>query len=139
MIFVNRVDGSRIDEPSVLDESRDADVASVEVELKILSVPLSAEFKVEAILCLEGDRRKKLVGRDVSVVPGLRFADFVDELDPAHNRPRNLDAADPIAEVGEIPTSDGCDSLNLVSSVCKVSFVTMLVKLTKSFTNSSAL
>jgi hypothetical protein len=77
-------------------------VASVE-ELSMLSVPPpSIELNVEAMLFFEGDRRRKLTGREGAVRPGLtlRFIDFVEEFDPAHNRPRNLVAADPMFSDG---------------------------------------
>jgi hypothetical protein len=92
----------RTEVTSALEESRDILVASVE-ELNMLSVPPpSVELRVEAMLFFEGDRRKKLAGREGAARPGLtlRLTDLVEEFDPAHNRPRNLVAADPMFSDG---------------------------------------
>jgi hypothetical protein len=52
----------------------------------------SIELSVEVMLCLDGVRRT-LARADILPLLGLRLKDFVGELDPAQNRPRNLDAA----------------------------------------------
>jgi hypothetical protein len=90
-----------VDEPSVFDESRDTLVASVDVLNMLSDPPPSIEFSVDAMLCFDGDRRKKLTGREGAVRPGLRLAGFVNPFEPAHNRPRNRDAADPTFSEGE--------------------------------------
>ena len=81
--------------PSVFEESREIDVASVEELIMLSDPPPSIEFKVEAILCFEGERFKKLEGRAGAVRPGLRLVDLVDEFELVHKRPRNLDATEP--------------------------------------------
>jgi len=44
------------------------------------------------------------------VRPGLRFVDFVEEFEPAHNRPKNREADDPtLSDVAA--ASATCDSL----------------------------
>jgi hypothetical protein len=111
-MLVRRVDCARTDEPSVLDESRDIVVASVEVELIMLSEPPSVEFRVDAILCFDVDLRKKLAGREGALKPGLKVADFgVDVLEADHRRPRNLEAAEPTSEKGETLASKARDSI----------------------------
>jgi hypothetical protein len=100
----------RIDELSVADESRDTLVASVDVLNVLSEPPPSIEFKVDAILCFDGVRRKKLTGREGAVRPGLRLADFGNPLEPAHNRPRNRDAAEPTFSEGETASAT-CASL----------------------------
>lgn len=69
-------------------------VASVEAALACDSV-LSMELSVDAILCFEGVRRRKLEGRDRSVTARLEVGevDFAEELEPVQKRPRNRDAA----------------------------------------------
>lgn len=56
---------------------------------------LSMELRVEAILCLEGVRRRKLEGREDAATPRLEVGEvnFANEAEPAQNRPRNRDAA----------------------------------------------
>jgi hypothetical protein len=88
-------DGALIDDPSVFDESLEIEVASVE-ELNMLSEPPpSIEFNVDAMLCFDGDLRKKLTGRDGAVKPGLKFIDLVDEFETAHKRPKKREATEP--------------------------------------------
>ncbi len=95
----------------------DSGVASVGAVLVLLSDPPSNEFNVDAILCLEGVRRRKLTGLDGADKPEVSVADLVDELEPAQNRPRNLEAAacksgsDPIFPVAP----SFCASLKLAS------------------------
>ena len=96
----------------------ESDVVSVGAVLVLLSDPPSKEFNVEAMLCLEGVRRRKLTGLDGADKPGLSVTDLVDEVDPAQNLPRNREAAacrsgsDPIFPVAP----SFCASLKLVSS-----------------------
>jgi hypothetical protein len=111
IILVKRVDCARRDELSVLDESRETVVASVEAELTVLSEPPSVEFRVDAILCFDVDRRRKLAGRVGALRPGLKFAGLVEALDTDQSRPRNLDAAEPTSEDGEMLASKARDSL----------------------------
>jgi len=111
-MLVKRVDCARTDDPSVLDESRDIVVASVEVELMTLSEPPSVELRVDAMLCFDVDLRKKLAGREGALKPGLKVADFgADVLEADHRRPRNLEAAEPISEDGDALTSKARDSI----------------------------
>ncbi len=72
----------------------DMAVASVEAALACGSV-LSIELSVDAILCLEGVRCRKLEGRDGSVTARLEVveATFTDELGPVQKRPKNREAA----------------------------------------------
>lgn len=53
------------------------------------------ELRVDAMLCLDGVRRRKLEGRDGAVTDRLDVGDvtFGDELDPVMKRPRKRDAA----------------------------------------------
>jgi propanediol dehydratase small subunit len=51
----------------------------------------SKEFRVDATLCFEGDRRMELSGRDRLAVVGLIARDLVEE--PDQSRPRKRDAA----------------------------------------------
>src|SRR5947209_6644090 len=94
-----------MDELSVFEESRDTVVAAVEPELMMLSEPPSTEFNVDAMLCFEFDLRRKLTGRAGALRPGLRFADLVEEDVPDQRRPRNLEAAEPTSDDGEILAS----------------------------------
>ena len=111
-MLVKRVDCSLTDDPSVLDESRDIVVASVEVELMALSEPPSVELRVDAMLCFDADLRKKLAGREGAVKPGLKVADFgADVLEADHRRPRNLEAAEPTSENGDTLASKALDSM----------------------------
>ncbi len=112
-MLVKGVDWTRIDELSVLEESRDIVVASVEAELRMLSDPPSTEFNVDAMLCFELDLRRKLTGRDGALRPGLKFADFVEELEPDQRRPRNLEAAEPTSDDGDTLISEALDSTKL--------------------------
>src|SRR5437773_12269177 len=107
----------------------------------MLSGPPSVELSVEAILCFDGDLRRKLEGRGGAARLGLRFADFVDELEPAHNRPRNLDAAACRSGMALIFAAESplWASLKLASNACRRSQVTTPVSPTKSLTKSSAL
>ena len=72
----------------------DMAVASVEAALACDSV-LSIELSVDAILCFEGVRRRKLEGRDGSATARLEVGEitFADGLGPVQKRPRNRDAA----------------------------------------------
>jgi hypothetical protein len=90
-----------MDELSVLEESRETVVASVEAELMMLSAPHSMEFSVDAILCFDADLRRKLTGRAGTLRPGLMFEDFEVLAVPDQRRPRNLDAAEPTSEEGD--------------------------------------
>jgi hypothetical protein len=87
-------------------------VVSVEVELVALSEPPSVELRVDAMLCFDADLRKKLAGREGAAKPGLKVADFgVDALEADHRRPRNLEAAEPISEDGDVLASKARDSI----------------------------
>src|SRR5207248_3043437 len=116
------------------DEARDISVSAVLWVLVDDSEP-SVEAMVDARLCFDGVRRRKLTGLDGADKPGLSETDLVDELEGPHSRPRN--------EVADFCTfafddSFSCSSLKFASKPCSFSRVTSLVKLTKSFTSSSA-
>ena len=53
----------------------------------------AVELSVEARLCLDAERLRKLTGREGAERPGLSETDLVEELDGPHKRPRN-DVAD---------------------------------------------
>ena len=74
------------------EDPRDISVSAVLLVCVEPSDP-SSEFKVEARLCFDGVRRRKLTGLEGAVRPGLSEPDFVDEFDGPHKRPRN-DVAD---------------------------------------------
>lgn len=104
-----------MDEASVLDESREMVVASVEAELKTLAELVSIEFKVEARLCLDVLLLSMLMGRDDGAVrPGdsCDAADFGDVLvEVAQRRPKKREAAVVTSDVREAFAVAICASL----------------------------
>lgn len=93
-------EGLLIEEASVFEESLEIEEASVDVLNTLSDGPPSMEFSVDATLCFEGDRLRKLTGREGAVRPGLKFTDLVDEFEPAHSRPKNREAIDPTLSDG---------------------------------------
>ena len=82
---------------SVLEESLDIEVTSVDDELVTLAELASIEFNVDARLCLDALRRSILVGLAGAVFPGLRLEDLL-LVEVAHIRPRKRLAAVVISE-----------------------------------------
>ncbi|KAK5624315.1 hypothetical protein RRF57_000031 [Xylaria bambusicola] len=129
----------RIEASSALDESREIVVASVDAELKTLAELASIEFNVDAKLCFDVLRRNMLNGRRGADNPGDKVPDLGEEVLVVQRRPKKREAAVVTSAVLAALALAIFSSLYRCSSCANFSLDTIVDKLTKSSTNSSAL